>query len=76
MLILILLNQRRIIQLRLVQVQTRTTQALAVQSLLLNLQTVVVITLARLNHRTTVVQVQITQSQPSINMNGLLSTKL
>lgn len=57
----ILQNQRRITPLRLAQIQTRTTQALAVQNLLLN-------------HQITIVQTA--QNQPNIHMTGWLNTRL
>ena len=59
----ILQNQRRITSLRLAQIQTRTTQALAVPNLLLSLQT------------TVTVQTQIVQNQPNIHIIGLLNTR-
>ena len=68
----ILQNQRKITQLQLrTQIQTRTTQALAVPNLLLNLQTVV--TLVHLNHQITIVQT--VQNQPNIHITGLHSTR-
>lgn len=72
----ILQNQRRITPLRLAQVQTRTIQALAVPNLLLNLQTVVAIIQAHLNHPTTVDRIQVVQNQPNIHITGLHSTRL
>lgn len=56
-------QRRRILRLLQIQVQTRTTQALAVQNLLLSLQT------------TVTVQTQIVQNQPNIHITGLLNTR-
>ena len=68
-------ESRRITPLRLAQVQRRTTQALAVQNLLLNLRTVA-ITLVHPNHPTTADRIQVVLNLPNISMNGLHSTRL
>lgn len=54
---------------------TNTSSNKITHLVLLNLQTAVAITLARLSHRITVVQTQITQNQPNIHITGWLSTR-